>query len=305
MKLGFSYLLQELINADTIDYQDCKNFQILCPNCKEPVFKVVRHNKDKVIEYLSHYEKDEAYEAECELRVGNITKTFIDSTNSESKKQRLKYFLKVFQIKILENTQYDPAFIDKLGKKEYFKFMQYVHYQKALQNIKANREDLSEAFNTYIEEYKGTAGEFYKTSFALQKQKEIAMDVIDYILSGNGKPNYYFLFKVSYAILIHRLYLASQTRQQHEFEKVMAESMVSMAECDMGEGKKIADMLFDYKINPPFAHTAGYNLYSKILAEVAHEMQGCLLKLPYYEMLKEALVEKNKKIVISSNVRVS
>ena len=42
MKLGYSLLLGEHIEAEWIEYTDCKVFQIVCPNCKEPIFKVFR-----------------------------------------------------------------------------------------------------------------------------------------------------------------------------------------------------------------------------------------------------------------------
>lgn len=54
MKLGYSNLLSELIRAELIDYKDSEKFQIVCPCCKEPVFKVIRSNESIPIHYLSH-----------------------------------------------------------------------------------------------------------------------------------------------------------------------------------------------------------------------------------------------------------
>ena len=74
MKLGYSLLLGEHIEAEWIEYTDCKVFQIVSPNCKEPIFKVFRQVPPPGVHYLSHYEKDSAYEADCELRVASMGK---------------------------------------------------------------------------------------------------------------------------------------------------------------------------------------------------------------------------------------
>ncbi len=102
MKLGYSLLLGEHISAQSIEYSDCKTFQIVCPNCKEPVFKVFRSVPPPGIHYLSHYEKDKAYEAECELRVASLGVREMETANALSRGQRLEYFLSVMRSSILD-----------------------------------------------------------------------------------------------------------------------------------------------------------------------------------------------------------
>lgn len=66
MKLGYSNLLGEFIDAQGIGYEDCKGFQIVCPSRREPVFKGMRESGvAEAVHYLSHYEKDKAYASEC------------------------------------------------------------------------------------------------------------------------------------------------------------------------------------------------------------------------------------------------
>ncbi len=72
MKTGFSLLLQEYVNPVELDYEDCRTFQIVCPACKEPVFKVSRATAGNKADYLSHYRKDETLNEQCELRVRHI-----------------------------------------------------------------------------------------------------------------------------------------------------------------------------------------------------------------------------------------
>ena len=97
MKTGYSLLLGEYVDAQKVNYVDCKQFQIVCPICKEPIFKVNRELTSTPIEYLSHYQKDKAYIAECELRVRSLSKEEIAKSNSVSRDQRLEYFLGVLK----------------------------------------------------------------------------------------------------------------------------------------------------------------------------------------------------------------
>ena len=38
MKLGYSILLGETLDASALQYRDCERFQVVCPNCHEPIF---------------------------------------------------------------------------------------------------------------------------------------------------------------------------------------------------------------------------------------------------------------------------
>ena len=103
MKLGYSLLLGEYIEASQIDYSDCKRFQITCAGCSEPVFKVVRDGGDArsekpltSVHYFSHYEKSKSFISECENRSNEVENADIRRTRSNSREQRLEYFLSVF-----------------------------------------------------------------------------------------------------------------------------------------------------------------------------------------------------------------
>jgi hypothetical protein len=92
MKIGYSLLLAELVSASLLDYQDCKDFQIVCPVCMEPLHKKVRHIGNDSAHFLSHYHLKDSNK-ECELRVEQYTSEAIKQYNHESKQQRLKDFL--------------------------------------------------------------------------------------------------------------------------------------------------------------------------------------------------------------------
>lgn len=42
MNLGYSILLGETLAALNLQYRDCERFQVVCPHCHEPIFKVRR-----------------------------------------------------------------------------------------------------------------------------------------------------------------------------------------------------------------------------------------------------------------------
>ncbi len=108
MKIGYSLLLREFVEADEVDYGDCKDFQITCPACSEAVFKV--GNADNKRRYLSHYRGSKSDVAECELRVASMSRDRMDKTNSESRGQSLELFQKRFLEVTLETmTPADTA----------------------------------------------------------------------------------------------------------------------------------------------------------------------------------------------------
>ena len=117
MKTAYSLFLHEYIDPASIEYEDCKSFQIVCAVCKEPVFKVSRNYLGKETHYFSHYKKDETLNSQCELRVSRITHNKIDEVRKESRNQKLSLFIKVFQDMVLQK-EYDET--GKRKAKQYF-----------------------------------------------------------------------------------------------------------------------------------------------------------------------------------------
>lgn len=92
MKIGYSILLTEIVEAFQIEYGDCKDFQIVCPECMEPVFKKTRTTDGKEHHYMSHY-KATAENQICELRVASYTKESIQRFNALARGQNLDEFI--------------------------------------------------------------------------------------------------------------------------------------------------------------------------------------------------------------------
>lgn len=98
MKFGHSILLGETIDAADIQYRDCERFQVVCPHCYEPIFKVRRAaGSPDEIHFYSHYVVSGAYQGECDLRVKSYSRSEIEARNQVSRDQRLSYFLSVLR----------------------------------------------------------------------------------------------------------------------------------------------------------------------------------------------------------------
>lgn len=299
MKLGYSLLLGEYISAEKIDYVDCKNFQIVCPICKEPVFKVERQLELQPIHYLSHYNRDKAYVEECELRVLTISKTDIQSANNISRDQKLEYFLSVLKDAILENEyskdqeKIKPvkALFNKLCHSAALQFFRDKMYELLKQNtLRCNDNDIYELFDEYIK----FSRTIPKTSFSIDIQKRIALDIWKHLLSAKAKGNYSYLFSHGYIMLMRRIEAAQAVRQLYEFEIKLYFYMDKLIDSTKQKGGKIFEKLIHYSIGPPFA-IENSNLLNKMASEINHEMLGCLIRLPYFEIIKKAIFPNKSK----------
>ncbi|WP_108462914.1 hypothetical protein [Devosia naphthalenivorans] len=107
MNLGYSILLGEFVPANQARPTDVAGFQIVCPCCKDPVFKTERLGRKDVLEFFSHYASKVGTE-DCELRVAGISEGTRASTNSASRSQTLKLFLAVIRSAMAVAWKDDP-----------------------------------------------------------------------------------------------------------------------------------------------------------------------------------------------------
>lgn len=88
MKIGYSNVLTEHVEAADIDYADIADFKIVCPVCREVVHKVERGDQH----FLSHKHRTPGESAECELRVSSFTRQQLDALDAISRGQTLEAF---------------------------------------------------------------------------------------------------------------------------------------------------------------------------------------------------------------------
>ena len=114
MNKSLSLIFGEIINASDIEYKDCKDFQLVCPNCKEPVFKSERmvESRDELVEFFSHYKKS-IISDDCELRVGSMSESDFETLSSKTRGQSLLKFKKVLK------QHFDESIKNQIGEKEF------------------------------------------------------------------------------------------------------------------------------------------------------------------------------------------
>jgi hypothetical protein len=297
MKLGYSMLLSELLQSEAIGYEDCKDFQIVCPSCREPIFKGVRAEHTKEIHYLSHYAKDAAYVANCELRVSSISPDQTRKQNSQSRDQRLKYFLNV-----LQNAIDRALYIQNHKSAESrTRILKDIKNHKAIQRLRqtvlnfhrkqASKLTDAEAmnwFNGYFDFTVSKVGGFYKTSFAIETQKRIALDMYRHVLTLPAQPSFELLFTHAYWQVIMELTEDSKHRPLDKWESDLRNILVNVLSMNRETGIRLFEECEHMKLYPPAVTIPGFTMYQKIATEIMHEFDGILIRIPYFELLKEA-----------------
>lgn len=290
MKIGYSNILGEHLQAASLHHKDCEPFQVVCPACREPVFKVVRADDGETIHYLSHYAAAKAYQADCELRVAGIGAETIDQGNRVSREQRLRYFLQVLRDLIAQDTVYTgtPDKAQKLlNRAKAIGWMRLQQYEMG-KKLSWSRSDFSEAVADYLKDLAGV-GANLETSFAIAVQERIAYDIWGSLLSAKGRPNYEFLFNHGYIRLVSRMATAADQRQFSPQEQQMYSYLVRLIDSGKHGGMQMIGEMVHIPVGPPFAEP-GTMMLGKLMSEVMHEMIGTLVALPYFEVLKQRLV---------------
>ena len=290
MKLGYSNLLGEYVEATSINHTDCEQFQIVCPACREPVFKVEREARE-TIHYLSHYKKDLAYSEECELRVASIARAEVDNVLSFARGQRLQYFLKVLREDILKE---DYGMFEVLGGSR--KRMNYMLNSKSMQILRDNeynhlrkcilKEDDAEIRNGIrfaVNEFELNVRNFPKTSFGKSKQIEIAADIYRHLLSGNSKKNFDFVYCYAFDMLGAWLKEYVRSRNPDAWIIDLYKAMLLIPSLPRIKARELFSILDNY----PCPDQEGETVLGYMQECVRVQMYLCLAMRRYFELLKE------------------
>ncbi len=97
MKDAYSPIYQEYLTAFQVGYHQMAELQVVCPCCREAVFRKEREYPTGVTAYFSHYGAAKAFSAECERRVASMSTSDKDRTNQESRNQSLQIFRAVLR----------------------------------------------------------------------------------------------------------------------------------------------------------------------------------------------------------------
>lgn len=93
---------------------------------------------------------------------------------------------------------------------------------------------------------------------------------------------------------MNRLENARKVRGLHDYEIVLLNNMDRLIDASRTKSEKIFRTLMEYDVGQPFA-IENSKLFSKMVSEITHEMLGTLLRIPYFELLKEGYKKSVKK----------
>ena len=288
MLKGYSVLLGEYIDAESLSYKDCKPFQIVCPCCKEPVFKVKKTNDIKSLNYLSHYKKETSFESNCELRVSSISSEEHVRHNSQSRNQKISHFLSVFT-KALSDEPCMSYGLKKthktINKSKAWCFFREQCYESSKRGGMALEELFQESAVFYLEETDNLWG-LPKTGFSLQVQARIANDMMTLLMSHKGKDNYNALYNHSALVLLKRYEIPEENAGADELEvmKNVSYFITKMISSGKKDGMNTMSQMKATPIYPPFVDQPT-SYITKVASEISHEMIGTLLRLPYFKIL--------------------
>jgi hypothetical protein len=291
MQTGYSILLGEFIEAKAISHRDCEPFQIVCPACHEPLFKVQRPGDDYPIEYLSHYRQSENYDSSCALRVFSTTTDQKNHHNSESREQKLSFFLSVFTSALEKDplVSYSRGFSDthrQINRSKAWRYFRNRHLESARAGGVGDKEQFQLFADFYIEEGFAKHG-IPKTGFSTNTQIRIASDLMQLLLSAPGKPNYEALFNHSAIYLVSRFSVppVDGTPESAAVSKNLVRFVTSLIQSGERAGMETLAEMASTPIYPPFVERPSSYIL-KVASEIAHEMIGTLLRLPYFTLLK-------------------
>ena len=286
MKTAYSLFLREHVDPRIIGYEDCRTFQIVCPACKEPVFRVCRKSSDKEVAFFSHYRKDETLNKQCELRVNRISRDTITQINVESRNQKLRLFFRVFQ-EIVWANEYNDGTIKKakqrfyqLGRSDVFaSFIRGMLNQ--LREIVKDKNEMLDMFDESLENLKE-----FTSPFEMDLQKEFAYDFLCHLLAGHSKTNFLFLAKHAVILTLEKFEDISKKGNLRPWEQSILEYFHRFLRTQNEQKRlRIFTEMGERKMVSPYSHQDA-DLFVMFGSHLQYNAFGILMRIPYLQVLR-------------------
>jgi hypothetical protein len=84
--------------------------------------------------------------------------------------------------------------------------------------------------------------------------------------------------------LFSRFKQADKVRELEEYEKQLRSDMLELIDKSKTEGMKIVNSMIKYEV--PTQNSPTTDLFTKMIIDIKHEILGCLLRVPYFTLLK-------------------
>jgi len=287
LKTGYSLLLGEYVEAEALEYHDCEHWQIVCPACKEPLFKC-RRETPFVTHYLSHYGKDKAYVDECELRVKAITSDEMLKNDSISREQRLSYFISVFRGMLQFAVADAGAFLRQQQKSKAIKHIRDWSYKQCRKSV--TNGIVCESLDMFLTDLTiENKAEDYLSKFCFDFQKRATTDFFSHILSSKSKQSFDYFFNCG--LLIYGQCLQEKRKKSYleEYEKYIYYAIVKLPVCGSKFGAEIINNLRNVPVNSP-----SKNALTKMAAEAVDYGFRLLSHIDYREWILKAKESKGR-----------
>lgn len=305
MKIGYSILLGETLEARSLQYRDCERFQVVCPACSEPIFKVRRYaGSEDEMHYFAHYASDTAYQGRCDLRVAGMAKTGYEHANAVSREQRLAYFLSVLRRTIGLSPLYATSAERthwNMNKAPAIELVRDLVWERT---VLPHRQSLfDEGAGDYLWNLED-AGWALATSFSLSRQQQIGRDMWLMISTPAGHGNFNFLWNHAFVREVNALTISLDRSGALEREVMEAQLayMTRMISARKSEVQALFDEMSHTLLPASFNKVHGQDdptgdrstFFSRTLSDITIQMMGTLLELPYFELLKQQYGDPGK-----------
>jgi hypothetical protein len=303
MRQGYSILLGETLEASELEYHDCESFQVVCPTCREPLFKGVRvAGREDALHYLSHYSTSASVTTECELRAARSAAQ-VATENRVSREQRLEYFLSVLRRTLSLDPMYTKSAESthwQLNKATGFTHLRNECFELAVQN-RDNDAYFLENARDYVGKLENVGWKL-QTSFSRTVQMRIAHDMWRTLTTPLARSNYDFLFNHAFVKELGRWNRAVTARVPgHEFAAQMVNYCGRLIASRGVQGRALLREMAMRAI-PSEAHvmrdgtldTEPSSYLLRLASSTTIEMAGVLVGVPYFELLKQQYGDSGK-----------
>lgn len=285
MKNGYSMLLGEHVEAREVDHSDTIGFQIVCPCCKDALFKVSREARSGTSDFFSHHRTPKEMVAECELRVAGVSDAQRASENATARGQSMAAFRAVLQDAILlDNAVYPSPERGREMHKEFLRLkagawmIQCLHSFRSIKAFGSEFKESAEMYETSLKE-----GFQLSTAFSRSVQFRIAQDLATHVAQPHATKSRTFL--MTYGLLRYAFEKEQTDAEPDAPKEVLAFRRYTRRLMDLifsDDAEQLTGMINDGndRDHPNFFH---FQVFINVLLS---NMASVLLKLPYQEMLR-------------------
>lgn len=180
--------LSSYYKAEELDYENIAQLQMVCPCCREPVFKVARQSEAGSVDYFSHHKAQAAISAECERRVAGISASQREAVNEASRGQSLALFRSVVTGALKKIPIHDRVYEPSLGgpsRKWAQKVATMLHVmirEKALENVVTYTDDIRQGW-----------GSISETKFERSYRTKIAADLMRTLVTEHSSRSFNYI----------------------------------------------------------------------------------------------------------------